>query len=186
MDALIATSCQPRNRGPVRYRACSWHIELALVARILPRPPGPAALASQHRAPPGEPTGGWSTPGCRQVSPGPFPSLTWSVRGQLSFPLLPLHFSWPRLMLFLLPRILVFPFLPGKILIFKPCFNVILTSLASPVRINCSLLCVAQQHLSRRTAVTCFTAQPGGRDGRGPVWSTSSSWGLKGRPVSVC
>lgn len=179
---MIATSSQPHNRGPVRGKACSWHRELVLLARILPRPPGPAALAS----PPGESSGGWSTPGCRQVSPGPFPSLTRSLGGQLSFPLLPLHFSWPRLMLFLLPRILLFPFLPGKILIFKPCFNVILTSLASPVRINCSLLCVAQQHLSRRTVVTCFAAQPGGRDGRGPVWSTSSSWGLKGHPVSVC
>lgn len=96
-----------------------------------------------------------------------------SLLGQLAFPPLPLRFSWQRLVLFLLPSIPLFPFLPGKILIFKACFNVILTSLPSPVRINCSLLCVAQQHLSRqRTVVTCFTTQPGGRDGRGPVWPT--------------
>ena len=95
-----------------------------------------------------------------------------SLLGQLPFPPLSLRFSWQRLALFLLPSIALFPFLPGKILIFKACFNVILTSLPSPVRINCSLLCVAQQHLSRRTVVTCFTTQPGGRDGRGPVWPT--------------
>lgn len=33
-------------------------------------------------------------------------------------------------------------------LFFKPCFNVILTPVPSPVRINCSRLCAAQQHLS--------------------------------------
>lgn len=59
----------------------------------------------------------------------------------------------------------------AKSILTKPCFNVILTSLPSPVRINCSLLCVAEQHLSQRTVVTCFTTQSGRRDGRD--WSDS-------------
>lgn len=140
-----ASTLQRRSRPPVRSRAGGQHAEGALLARtvlllclsctVRPRQDhhstwahltqclGP--LASQNTqcpqlSPVVEHTG--NTQACSLLGWVPLaPTLPVraSLPGQLPFPWLPLCFSWPWLMLFLLPRIPLFLLLPGKILIFQ-------------------------------------------------------------------
>lgn len=63
----------------------------------------------------------------------------------------PLPLSLPQAWYTLLlpSRVPISPFLPAKVLVFfKPCFNVMLTSLALPCQNRLLLLCVSQQRSS--------------------------------------
>lgn len=117
----------------------------------------PAALASHNIAGPqlglvvvGVHRAGGCSPPPQLPPPCPFPPLNrplcWGSSLSLNFPYVFLGLG--SCCSFCLES-LSSHFHLVKSLFFKPCFNVVLTSLPSPVRINCSLLCVAQQHLSQ-------------------------------------